>query len=1118
MKELRCLRFVSELLGRDDISLEAACREIVKALPEAWEHPEIACAQIVLGAEEFKTKNYAESAWMQTQDVLVGGKVAGSIEVGYLAERPARDEGPFLKEERELLSVLAAMLAGFIGRRDAEEERGRSHDELEIRIEERVSELKAANETVRSEIAERKDREADLRRLNRTLKAHSRSARAMIRAANEADYMQEVCRIVVEDCGHAMVWIGFAEDDAARTVRPVAYSGFEKGYLEALKLTWADTERGRGPTGTAIRTGEPCSCRNMLTDPAFAPWREEALKRGYASSLVLPLMAGGKAFGAITIYERMPDAFLEDETDLLSELADDLAFGITSLRMREAHARMEDELRSLAHFPDENPGPVMRVSKDGTILYGNKAAAPILACWESGCGGAVPGPLHRIVREVLDSGLAKETELECGERVFSLVFAPIVERGYVTLYGLDVTDRRRLENEVLRSRDELEVRVRERTRELLESTHRLSESQRIIQQIADTTPDIVYIFDFARRHIIYANRRAADFMGYTIEQLSKPGFSFLEERIHADDRADVRAARERFATADESDVIEYEYRAKRADGQWRWLLVREALFARESGGSPKQILGAALDITDRKEAEERLKTTNALLEPFVKETARKPYLDSVVGILSEVSGCRNVGLRLLNERGDIPYETSVGFGEDFLKREGPLCVHTDGCLCGRIVLGNPAPSDEPMMTRKGAFCCNDLFKFISGLTPEQQAKYRGACPRAGFASLAVIPLRYRGTTIGALHFADIAPGKLNRPSMDSLESAAPLVAEAVYRFGVEERLRESERKFRAIFDQVFQFIALLKPDGTVLEVNEPALSFAKVSLQDVVGRPLWEGRWWWAVPAAQKQLKEAVAAAAAGRFVRYETKLQGEGESAIIADFSVKPVLDADGKAAFLIVEARDITEHKRLEAGDPGRRRRRAAAHRTGPARRPRPATRRHRPAEPRAATAARRVGRARGGRGADDHGPGQPGHDAVARARPRTLPGGTERGRPGGRAARPGREHGENLRHSVRVPLRRRPPPSPTARWPRTFSTSRRRRSTTPSNTAAPARSPSRSAAGPMASASASGTTASACRNTPTRATAWACGRCDTAPTRSAPSSMSAACRREARLCGAT
>jgi PAS domain S-box-containing protein len=796
----------------------------------------------------------------------------------------------------------------------AEEEQGRSHDELEIRVEGRASELQAAHETVRAETAEHKGREAELRKLNRTLKAHSRSARAMMRATNEADYAQEVCRIVVEDCGHAMVWIGFAEDDAAKTVRPVSHAGFEKGYLETLKLTWSDTERGRGPTGTAIRTGRPCSCRNTLTDPNFAPWREEALKRGYVSLLGVPLMAGGKVFGAITIYEREPDAFSEDETDLLSDLADDLAFGITALRIREAHARMEDELRSMALFPQENPGPVMRVSKDGTILYGNKAAGPILACWGSSVGGVAPEALRGVLLQVLDSGLSQETELECGDRVFSLVLAPIADRGYVTLYGRDVTDRKRLEEEVLRSRDELEARVLERTHELLQSSQRLRESQRIIQRIADTTPDIVYIFDFTRRHIIYANRRAAEFMGHTIEQLSKPEFNLFEERIHADDRQSVREARERFAAADESDVIEYEYRARRADGQWRWLLVREMLFARGQGGLPKQILGAALDITDRKESEERLKTTNALLEPFVKETVKKPYLNSVVEILSKVSGCRNVGLRLFNERGDIPYEASVGFGEEFLKVEGPLCVHTDCCVCTRVVLGKPESQDMAMMTRKGSFCCNDTFKFVNGLSPEQQARFRGACLRAGFASVTVIPLSYRGTTIGALHFADIVPGRPNSPRLESLEFVAPLIAEAVYRFNVEERLRESERKFHAIFDQVFQFIGLLKPDGTVLEVNEPAMSFAKVSLQEVLGRPLWDGRWWWAMPAAQKQLKEAIAAAAAGRFVRYETKLQGEGDLVIIADFSVKPVLNSDGQTTFLIVEARDITGHKQLE------------------------------------------------------------------------------------------------------------------------------------------------------------------------------------------------------------
>ncbi len=190
-----------------------------------------------------------------------------------------------------------------------------------------------------------KRREEELSRLNRTLRALSNSNQAMMHATDESEYLQEVCRVVVEDCGHAMVWIGYAEEDEGKTVRPVAHAGFDEGYLERLNITWADTERGRGPTGTAIRTGKVSTCRNMLTDPLFKPWREEARKRGYASSIVLPLMEGSKAFGAITIYSREPDPFSEDEVKLLTELASDLAYGITAIRLRVAHAKAEEALR-----------------------------------------------------------------------------------------------------------------------------------------------------------------------------------------------------------------------------------------------------------------------------------------------------------------------------------------------------------------------------------------------------------------------------------------------------------------------------------------------------------------------------------------------------------------------------------------------------------------------------------------------------------------------------------------------------------------------------------------------------------------------------------------------------
>jgi len=184
------------------------------------------------------------------------------------------------------------------------------------------------------DITERRRQEEELRKLNRTLRALSRSNEALMRAEEESAFLEEVCRIVVQDCGYAMVWIGYASDDEDKTVRPVAHAGFSEGYLETLNLTWADRERGRGPTGTAIRTGKAVLCTDMLTDPRFEPWRAEAIRRGYASSLALPLQDGGRAFGAVTIYSTQPDPFSVDEIGLLSEMADDLTYGIASLRLR----------------------------------------------------------------------------------------------------------------------------------------------------------------------------------------------------------------------------------------------------------------------------------------------------------------------------------------------------------------------------------------------------------------------------------------------------------------------------------------------------------------------------------------------------------------------------------------------------------------------------------------------------------------------------------------------------------------------------------------------------------------------------------------------------------------
>jgi PAS domain S-box-containing protein len=192
---------------------------------------------------------------------------------------------------------------------------------------------------------ERYQDETQLRRLNRTNRALSRCNEALIRATDESTLLQQICDLVIEEAGYRLCWVGFAEHNAAKSVRPVAQAGFEAGYLDTLYLTWADTERGRGPTGTCIRTCQPVLAKHIATDPTMRPWRAEALKRGYASSVAIPLSADAVAFGAINIYAPEPEAFGPEEVKLLTELADDLAFGITTLRTRLERARVEVALR-----------------------------------------------------------------------------------------------------------------------------------------------------------------------------------------------------------------------------------------------------------------------------------------------------------------------------------------------------------------------------------------------------------------------------------------------------------------------------------------------------------------------------------------------------------------------------------------------------------------------------------------------------------------------------------------------------------------------------------------------------------------------------------------------------
>ncbi|MFW9998049.1 MAG: response regulator [Candidatus Odinarchaeota archaeon] len=183
-------------------------------------------------------------------------------------------------------------------------------------------------------------------RLFMLLKGIKKINHTIIRAKTEDEILQGVCTALQNVFYIKFAWIGLVVEGTYE-VKAVAQVGFEEGYLSSVKITWDDSEYGKGPTGTAIKTGKPSIMRNIHGNSEYRPWREQALKRGYASSIALPLKHGTEVIGTLNVYSGTKDAFGHEEVKFLEEVARDISFGIKSLRLAEALKRQQDHLEKL---------------------------------------------------------------------------------------------------------------------------------------------------------------------------------------------------------------------------------------------------------------------------------------------------------------------------------------------------------------------------------------------------------------------------------------------------------------------------------------------------------------------------------------------------------------------------------------------------------------------------------------------------------------------------------------------------------------------------------------------------------------------------------------------------
>ena len=361
-----------------------------------------------------------------------------------------------------------------------------------------TNELKESFAGLEKEIAERKQAEERIRKLNRVYAMLSDINQAIVRIREPQALFEKACSIAVEKGGFRMAWVGLV-DESSQKIRVVAHVGGADAYFEKLDISLRDKPLSYCPIDCALREKRHAICNVIPNDAHMAPCQMVASELGFRSSASFPLIVFDKNRGTFNLYAAEPDFFDEEELKLLDELAMDLSFAMEFREQEAERMRAEEEIEGLAKFPSENPSPVLRIERDGTLLYANEASYTLLHDWQLEIGKPAPLVLRKAASETLIQQAGKIIDTEHGHRVISFFVAPIVNAGYANFYGRDVTDRRRAEEALHESED--------RYRDLVEYSQDLIYTHDLQGQFLSVNPAVAKLFGHDRSTLLNMNVR-----------------------------------------------------------------------------------------------------------------------------------------------------------------------------------------------------------------------------------------------------------------------------------------------------------------------------------------------------------------------------------------------------------------------------------------------------------------------------------------------------------------------------------------------------------------------------------------------------------------------------------
>jgi PAS domain S-box-containing protein len=450
------------------------------------------------------------------------------------------------------------------------------------------------------DITARKRAAAQLERTLRALRLKSACSGVLVQGGDERVMLGAVCRQIVEVGGYPTAWIGFAETDGSRRVRPVACAGIDcEPIAAAAASAWDGGPQVQGPMGAAMRLRQPVAVRDLRDSVPTEPWGAAALQRGFLAAIGLPLRSGdGACLGAICIYAAEPDAFDADEVQLLAQLGDDVAFGVRTLRDRKAldaaalalGVALARQQRLLASSPTvlfafgyvDGRATANYVSDNIERITGWTPAEALVPGWWS-------AHLHPDDREGAQAAYAKLGAVGRLANVYRFAHKDGHYLWIDQVLQLECDSDGRPTERIAAWTDITQQRLVET--ELKQQAQALNEAQRDAQVGS-------WEFDLAQQRTTWSDETYRIY-GVSRDSLAHTFDAFLQLLV-ADDRPRMRRWFEDLLAGKQPGDLEF--RCTRPDGEVRWVCGRGSLVC-SAEGVPLRAVGTAQNITERKRAE-----------------------------------------------------------------------------------------------------------------------------------------------------------------------------------------------------------------------------------------------------------------------------------------------------------------------------------------------------------------------------------------------------------------------------------------------------------------------------------------------------------------------------------